>query len=76
MKTKTRIVASAKKLAKAEETLKESKRAHRAAFRAAVAKVFTEYRFALEADGDLSAHLKIVEFGESQKEYSIKDLPE
>lgn len=76
MKTKTRMVASAKKLEKAEQALKESKLAHRAAFRVALVKLFNEYRFYLDANGTEGARLDIEEFGPSQKEYALKELPE
>lgn len=57
---------------KARKDLAKAEAAHREAFRVACAKLFTEFKLALEADGDLSAHLKIVTF---DGEFAVSELP-
>lgn len=69
--------ATAEKIALAKEAVKDAKKAHRLAFRVALAALFNEYQLQLSADGDLSAHLVISEASEfSSRAFDVKDLPE
>lgn len=60
-------------LEKARKELAKAQAQHRHAFRVELAKLFNQYQLAVEADGDISAHLKIVTI---DSEYAISELPE
>lgn len=71
--------STATAIKEAERALARRKAAHRTAFRAACVKLFNDYGYALEADGDLSAHLKITELRNASGtpiEALITDIPE
>lgn len=66
---------TARAIKEAKAAVEKAKAANRAAFRAACVDLFNEYGLRLEADGDLSAHLKISELNEYER-VELEELPE